>query len=141
VDVNPIPQLGSPAGVFDGPTARGHTFTWAADEARPGLADTDVGVVLSVRSTEGDLSVKTIPGDTQAEFVTVEFQGADVAALWIDGTHELLAAGSAQPVVAERVLIWESGGVQYRLEADVDLAGARELAAWVEGGTDLLQPG
>ncbi len=139
--VDPIPRLGPPAGVFDGPVARGRSYTWPADEAHPGLGGTGVGLVLSVRSTEGELDAKRVAGDTGVEIVTIEYEGAPTTALWIDGAHELVAAGATRPVLAERVLLWEADGVQFRLELDGGLAAVRPIAAAVRGGTDLLQPG
>lgn len=140
ITADPIPLLGPPTAAYDRPVARGRAYTWPADGDRPALPGSDIGTLLSVRSVDGPIDVKTVLHD-DVRVVVVDVDGVPVPALWLDGTHELLAAGAAEPVLAERVLLWQVGGVQYRLESELELTEALRLAAAVEGGTGLLQPG
>lgn len=140
---DPIPGLGAPDAVRDQPD-RGRSYTWEAGQSLPALGDTDIGVVLSVRPGDGDLfsDVKSVGQDVDVEFVIVEVgDEATVLGLWIGGTHELIAGSSAPPVVAERVLLWVADAIEYRLETDLSLAEVLDLAASIQGGTDLLPPG
>lgn len=52
-------------------------------------------------------------------------------ALWVDSPHYLVNAGGEtgpRRLVTGRTLIWSEGGVTYRLESDLSLEEARELA-------------
>ncbi|NOX29492.1 MAG: hypothetical protein GXP35_05510 [Actinobacteria bacterium] len=139
VDVNPIPELGPPSSVIED-DGRRH-YTWVATDDQPPIGNTGLGVVLSVRSIDGEVDLKQPSVDVGAEIGSINVDEVLVAGLWIDGTHEFLAAGSSSPVLAEKVLIWVVEGVQYRLETNLDLAEALAVAEMVHGGTELLPSG
>ena len=138
---NPIPELGPPTAVADVSVARGRRFTWPAGAGLAPLAGSDVGAILSVRVAEGELDLKRLLGDPELEFLTIALDGAELPALWIGSEHEYVAAGTDDPVLADRVLIWVVDGLQYRLEADLPLDEMTALAGATEEGTDLLRPG
>ena len=71
----------------------------------------------------------------------MRYAGIPTIALWIGSDHELVAAGTGGPELSEQVLIWETGGIQYRLEGELPLDRMTELAQEVQGGTELLRPG
>lgn len=140
---DPIPGLGVPDAVLDQPD-RGRSYTWEASQSLPPLANTDIGLVLSVRpGNEGLFSdVKSVGQDVDVDFVLVEVgDESPVTGLWIGGTHELVAGPSSPSVVAERVLLWVADDIEYRLETGLSLAEALDLASSIQGGTDLLPAG
>ncbi len=141
VDADPIPMLGSPVEVADLGVARGRRYTWPADEDLPPLGDTETGLILSVRRAEGPLDVKRVASEAELVMVSIDYAGVPTVGLWIGSDHELITAGSTEPVLSEQVLLWAADGIQYRLEGDLPVDRMQQLAQSVEGGTDLLQPG
>lgn len=139
--IKPFSALDSPVAVIDDGAGRGRSYIWTATTELPALGETDTGLTLSVRLATNDLDLKRVGSDVGVEFVTIDLSDGPVIGLWIDGTHELIAAGTERVVLAERVLLWESGGVQFRLESALSRDDAVELAASIRGGTDLLRPG
>ena len=118
-----VPEaLGPPSGVEVSVDRRVVSMSWTA----PGAG------VVRLDQFDGRLDytfAKTAPG---VEFTTV---GGDFA-MWFDRPHEVqwLAAGvpeqprSSPPRLAGRTLIWQAGGTTLRLEGDLDLLRAREVA-------------
>lgn len=134
-----IPSLGTPASVVDGP-GRTRTYRWPAGEGVPALGDGSVGVQLTVRPGDGEVVTKRVDPAVEIVFVEIPRRSAPTLALWIGAEHEREAPGGA-PELAQRVLVWVDDGVEYRLEADLDLAAVLALAAEIEPGTRLLAPG
>lgn len=139
--LSPLPQLGSPAAVLDTEPAGSRVYLWAASNGRPALSDTGVGVILSVRTISGPLATKRMTAEVGAAPVDFVSSGNAVTGIWIDGDHAFTPGGSTEPLLAGRVLLWTLGTVQYRLEANLDLAAMTELAGQVQGGTNLLPSG
>ena len=154
--VDPVPSLGPPSVAFDHP-ARGRSYAWSATDpgvrglrpAPPPLAGVEWAVVLSVRPVEGaGLAVKQVADAADVSLVEVPTPDGGRTGLWITDRHWLLAAEDAAPALAERVLLWEDGALELRLELAGELPAALALAAEVSaqraaqgGGTDLLPPG
>ena len=96
-------------------------------------SERDVRVVLSQFRGEGLPFVSKLVGpETRLEHVTV--RGARGA--WISGPEHVVLWRDANGRIREEtrrlagsVLLWERGGVTYRLEADVDRAAALEIAS------------
>lgn len=139
--LDPIPRLGPPIGILDVGVARSRSYVWLPDGGHAEIGATGLGVILTARSVDGDAALKRVGGGVGVEFVQIESDRGAVPALWIDGTHEYVADPSSAPVLAERVLVWEVDGVQYRIESSLDLDRVLDLAADVREGTDLLRPG
>jgi hypothetical protein len=83
------------------------------------------GLVLFEFESGGgrDVLKKVTVGKTHVEYVQV---GGEPG-VWIGGRHALYLPGGP-PVAAGRTLIWQHGRVTLRLEADVDLEQALEIA-------------
>ncbi len=141
VALDPLPPLDPPDTTSDLRTGRGRRFGWSAGPDLPPLGGTEVGAVLSVRTVDGALDMKSLFGDELIQDVLLDVDGSPISALWIGASHEYLAADAVGPAVAEQVLLWVVGDVQFRLEADLALDEMIRLAEAVTGGTDLLQPG
>jgi hypothetical protein len=114
--------LGPPSGVEVSADRRVVSMSWTV----PGAG------VVRLDQFDGRLDytfAKTAPG---VEFTTV---GGDFA-MWFDRPHQVqwLAAGvpeqprSSPPRLAGRTLIWQAGETTLRLEGDLDLPRAREIA-------------
>jgi hypothetical protein len=140
-NADPIPALGLPETAFDGSAGRGRSYVWAATDDLLALPGSDLGLVLSVRLTDGVLDGKRVVVDVAIENVLIGSPTGPIRAIWIAGSHDYLAAGTERAVTAERVLLWEVDGLQYRLESRLTLDASVELAQLVVGGTELLQPG
>lgn len=144
---DPIPLLGKPAGAFDLDAVRGRAFVWPAQPGRPELGDSGVGAILTVRSVEGLVGTKRLPGEVAPIEVQLQLDGHRTTSIWIDDDHEFVPAGSDEPALSGRVLIWTSRPatgdlleplLQYRLEANLDQEAMINLAQNVQGGTELL---
>ena len=94
-------------------------------------------MVLSGRGTEPrerhsqvlkPSGTKLVGEDDPVEAVRV----GDADGLWIPAGHVLLGANGT-PTAADRVLLWVSGGTEYRLETNLDKPDAVALATQVEG--------
>lgn len=104
-------------------------------EPRPGIPaaeETGVGVLLAQFPSTLDegLFKKLIDQDVDVDFVRV----GDHEAYWIEGQHELLLLDGSGNIVpdtarlAGNTLIWEVNGITLRLEADIGLRRALEIA-------------
>jgi len=138
--LDPVPFLGPPAGTLDGGVARSRSYFWLPDAGQPEIGDSGFGVIVTARLVGGEVASKRLSGEAGVEFVQIMTSEGVIPALWIGGTHEFVADSAASPVLAERVLVWEVDGVQYRLESSMELGQVLVLAADVREGTDLLRP-
>ncbi len=138
-DADAIPSLGLPGSIIDGP-GRARTFRWPAGDRLPPLTDGAVGAQLTVRPADGEVVTKLVDPAVEIVFVEIPGRREPTMALWIGGEHERSAPGGS-PELAQRVLVWVDSGIEYRLEADLDLAAVLALAAEIEPGTHLLPPG
>ena len=137
--VDVIPSLGAPSSVVDGP-GRARTYRWPAGERLPALADGTTGALLTVRPADGEVVTKRVDPAVEIVFVEIPGRPEPTPALWIGGEHERNVPGGT-PELAQRVLVWVDDGIEYRLEADLDLAAVLALAAEIEPGTRFLGPG
>ena len=129
-----VPEdLGEPAAVYlDRDTEARVSLVY---EPRPGIPEaeeTGVGVLLTqFRSTlDEGLFKKLVDTGVRVSYVNV----AGNNAYWIEGQHELLLVdrfGNVVPDTARlagNTLIWEVDGITLRLEADIGLRKALEIA-------------
>ncbi len=137
--VDVIAGLGRPGAIVDGP-GRARTYRWPASDRLPPLADPSVGAQLTVRPADGEVVTKLVDPAVEIVFVEIPGRSEPTMALWIGGQHERDAPGGS-PELAQQVLVWVDSGIEYRLEADLDLAAVLALAAEIEPGTRLLAPG
>jgi hypothetical protein len=108
---------------------RAAILAWRADERSPELPGTPWGLVV-VELARGDDEV--LVKEVQAFDDTEEVELDGEPAFWIDAPHELLVVtedGAERFRVDGNVLIWEAGGITYRLETPLGLAEALEVAA------------
>lgn len=139
--LNPLPEFGEPSAVRDHLAVRGRSYVWAASAEIPPIGQSQIGIILYIRPVEGPAEGKNVVQGIVFETVPIDTPGGAVPGLWIDDEHLSTRAGSEQPVVADRVLLWVVDDIQYRLEADVGLPAMVEIAESFEGGTELLPPG
>lgn len=139
LDGDVIPSLGPPGSIADGP-GRARTFRWSAGPDLPPLGPGSVGAQLTVRPADSEIVTKRVDPAVEIVFVEIPGRSDPTLALWIGGEHEREAPGGA-PELAQRVLVWVDEGIEYRLEADLDLVAVLALAAEIEPGTRLLPPG
>ena len=139
----PIPRLGAPIEILDDGAAgdRRRSFAWTTNDEFPELGDSGFGVVLTIRSTSGQLDWKSVGAEVEVESVDVVFGGQTTTGLWIPGSHHLLRP-QRLPVQAERVLLWvgPQGQVQYRLETNASKEAVLALAQDVDSTLSLLPP-
>lgn len=117
--------------VVEGPTgAHSVAFVWAPTATSPRIEGTPWGTVLLEISGDDELVLKTV--NRFEDIVTATVDGRRAA--WIPGPHELelqTAAGSHTFSVGGNTLIWERGGITYRLETafgfDEAIAVARSI--------------
>lgn len=125
---SPLPALGEPEKAFR--DERGVTsYVWSATADLPELGRTGWGAILSVRDAG------TAPGDMKLLALDDQVVAVDigrVTGLWIPGEHIVTASGR-EPAIAHHVLLWMDGRQEYRLETELPLEEAVDLAASVEG--------
>ncbi|MGH1489731.1 MAG: hypothetical protein ACRBK7_10105 [Acidimicrobiales bacterium] len=138
--LNPLPSLGQPL-VSDGATASRRSYFWPASEEFPRLIDSEFGVALEVRDLSGPPDLKRLGAQPGSEFITVTVESGETLALWIPFEHQRELDEAAGPTTVDSTLLWTVDELQYRLQASVDLERAVELAAEVQGGTELLAAG
>jgi hypothetical protein len=120
-----VTSLGSPVDAATAATILGRPFALPAGAGPPRLRGRD-GVVSTVLSTEDGpvllaqlrsdelpFVLKKLAAATEVEFVQVAglAQGA-----WLAGAQHVVVGPGAPPRLAGNVLVWEQGGVTYRLE-------------------------
>lgn len=113
------------------------TLVWTGAERLPAAGETGIGLLLSQRPAYGmhDFGEKGIGPDTSLRAVTVEGNPA----LWIEGApHVFTVVDSDDRLVEEsarlaaNALLWESSGVNHRLETTGDLASALAIVDQLE---------
>jgi len=126
-------SLGAPDAVYvDRTTGTRVSLVYEPEPGVPESEETGVGVLLTqFRSTlEEGLFKKLVDQGVKVRFVTVGGRSA----YWIEGRHELLVVDSFGDIVpdtarlAGNTLIWEVDGITLRLEADIGLRQALEIA-------------
>jgi hypothetical protein len=128
--------VGDPAGAYAGRPEGAVTLAWAPSSRLPDVGGTGVGLVISVfpGSTDRAVVEKQLPPGAPAEDVTVDGDPG----FWISGPHVVIyfdAAGRPQPDAARlagNTLLWQHGGVVYRLESALDREAAVALAESLE---------
>jgi hypothetical protein len=128
----PDPSIGPPDVVYL--ADRRLALVWGADPALPGTAVADVGLLLiEINATLDEGMIQKIV-DSGTPVEAIEVDGAP--GYWISGdSHELLFVGPDGAVIpdsrrlANNTLVWTRDGVTYRIEADLELGEALELAA------------
>lgn len=137
-------ELRSPAGAEPGrpetvyiDDAGWVSMIWVGSEALPAAAGSDVAVLLTqFRGPPiGDVGLKQIGPNSSVRYVDVDGE----LAIWIDGVpHTFSLIGEdgelieATTRLAANVLLWDRGGINYRLETTGDLASALEIAERLE---------
>ena len=128
----PDPAIGPPDAAYL--AGRRLALVWGPDPALPGTAVADVGLLLiEIDATVDEGMIQKIV-DSGTHVKAIEVDGA--RGYWISGdSHELLFVGPDGAVtpdsrrLADNTLVWTRHGVTYRLEADLGLEEALELAA------------
>jgi len=117
-------------------SAREVTLLWSPDERLPRTAETGVGLLLSeLRGGLEPAILKKFVG-REARLEEVDVHGA--RGYWISGAPHTLVYRtpdggeiSTQTRLAGNVLLWERGGITYRLESVLDRAAALGIAGSV----------
>jgi hypothetical protein len=102
-------------------------MAWRPSATYPALPGTDWGLVLMAFQGDEETVVKTVQAFEDVHEASVN--GA--SASWIPVPHVLqieTERGSQTFSVRGNVLIWEVGGITYRLETSLDRASALEIA-------------
>ena len=105
----------------------GLLMAWRPSATYPALPGTDWGLVLTAFQGDEETVVKTVQAFEDVHEASVN--GA--SASWIPVPHVLeieTERGSRTFSVRGNVLIWEVGGITYRLETSLDRASALEIA-------------
>ena len=127
------PALGEPDDVRVARTwsgARLAILAWRSAERDLAIPGTRWSTLLMQLPGDDELAVKQVLGGGSVEPATVA--GAD--ALWIGGPHELILMtpeGDVRLRIEANTLIWQRGGITYRLETLLDKPDARALAETV----------
>lgn len=126
-------ELGPPDAIYlDSGTV---SMVWSGAGSLPAAPDTDIGVLLT-QHTSGDIGAfKALPPETTLTEVMVEAGRA----LWIEGAEHTFTILDLEgnPIeetsrLAANVLLWTSGGVDYRLELTGGLDQALTIANSLE---------
>lgn len=113
------------------------TMVWDATPSLPAAGDTGIGLLLTQYAGNGDQEVaeKSIGPETGVQRLTVEGQPA----LWIEGAAHTftLLDPEGNPIqettrLAANVLLWETDGVNHRLETTGDLQNALTIVEKLE---------
>lgn len=129
-----LAEVGTPTAIYleEGPPTVVHA-TWEAGPDLPEVAVTGIGLLLTQfeSGTEQTVFSKELSDSTSVEVTAV----GDDPALWIEGAPHQLTYRPANGIqtrevsrLAANVLIWESNGITYRLESDIDLQPALRIA-------------
>ena len=119
----PATTVGDPDGWLVGDSSA--TAVWRAGEALPEIDGTGLGLLL----TQGPEGAGTLGSVKQAgPDVVVEPAAVKGSfGLWIEGDH-LRTTEGGETALAANVLLWVRGGLEFRLESSLDLAGAMSIA-------------
>src|SRR4051794_6818073 len=103
-------------------------MAWFPDERSPSLAETPWGLVLiEIPGPSDELLVKQVSAFEDTDEITLDGDRA----FWIHAPHELVVVtddAEERFHVEGNVLVWEHGGITYRLETPLGLEAARRLA-------------
>lgn len=128
--------LGPPDGVFLSDTGQ-LTMVWAGTASLPAAGDTGIGLLLTQSAGDGrpEFAEKSIGPDTEMETLIVEGQPA----IWIEGASHTftLLDQDGNPIqettrLAANVLLWETGGVNHRLETTDSLQSSLAVVHTLE---------
>jgi hypothetical protein len=108
-------------------------MAWSATPDLPEIGDTGVGLLITqFRATGTGAFLKRTAPETDVSMVPVS--GAD--GFWLEGAPHLLIQEEDGEIVehqisrlAANVLIWERGGITYRVESNLERAETLEIAA------------
>lgn len=122
---------GAPDAVYLGDTGQ-ITMVWDGTPTLPAAGDTGIGLLLTQSPSGGQIAEKSIGPDTGVQRLSVEGQPA----LWVEGaTHTFtLLDQDGNPIeestrLAANVLLWETNGVNHRLETTGDLQNSLTIVA------------
>lgn len=130
----PLGELGPPDALYldSGGTV---SMVWKGSDALPADADTGIAILLTQSEGEARRAVKGVGPSTLVEIVPVD----GGAGLWIEGAPHAftLTDSDGNPSeettrLAANVLLWEAGGLDYRLELTGDLNQAITVAESLE---------
>jgi hypothetical protein len=133
-DLKTLGNLGPPDEIYvreDRPGAK-VSFVYGATADLPRTAETRVGAVFSqFPASEVDVAVKKVTGE--AEVIPVIVAGA--SGYWLGGGPHVVSyvdpegrVGADQVRLAGNTLLWQRGGIVYRLESALGMDSAIELA-------------
>ncbi|GAA4371288.1 hypothetical protein [Nocardioides caricicola] len=118
--VHTLTALGEPDGVEVSPDRRIVSMSWTTEDG-----------VVRLDQLDGRLDFSMAKRAPDVTFVTVSGGGA----LWFDDPHEVWVLGDPEahaPRLAGHTLIWPAGATTLRLEGEVDLRTAIEIAESAE---------
>ena len=133
------PRLGQPDAMYlaSGGNGQRVSAVWRPRAGLPALGRHDVGAILTVLpggTAAGDAANKLLSMETSVELVEL----GDGAAYWLSGApHTVIFTRPDGEIAVEdvrlagNVLLWQVDGRVLRLEADVDLPRALEIAGSV----------
>lgn len=112
------------------------TMVWGGTPTLPAAGDTGIGLLFTQNTMGGgQIAEKSIGPDTGVQRLTVEGQPA----LWVEGaTHTFtLLDKDGNPIeettrLAANVLLWETNGVNHRLETTGDLQSSLAIVETLE---------
>ena len=116
--------LGPPDGVFTVQPDERVALAWLPREGTPRIPGTPWGAVLMEFHGDETRAVKEVASETSIRQVDV--RGA--RGYWLTGPHTLLLVGDKSLRITGNVLLWERGGVTFRLESLLPRAQAVRLA-------------
>lgn len=133
-------SLGPPAAAFvDQPVEGAVTLVWAPADGYPEVDESGVGVLLTGLAGGVDRALLQKQVGLGVAIDTARVDGAP--AYWLHGAlHELYVLDADGDVVldasrlAANTLLWENGGVTFRLESTLDRASALALAEALNAG-------
>jgi hypothetical protein len=119
--------------IVEGPTGqRSVAFAWLPSTNYPRIQGTPWGLIVLEIPGDDELVLKTV--NAFEDMITTVVDGRPAA--WIPAPHELqlqTRVGSQTFSVAGNVLIWERGGVTYRIETALGFDAATALAGSIRG--------
>jgi hypothetical protein len=119
--------------IVEGPTGRRSVaFAWSPSTTYPQIEGTPWGLIVLEIPGDDELVLKSVNSFENIVPTVVDGRRAG----WIPATHELelrTAIGAHTFSVGGNVLIWERGGVTFRLETALGLDAATALAESISG--------
>ncbi len=129
--------LGEPDAVFVRRDVEGGevSLVWEQEPGLPASEHTDAGAILTqFRGSPDPVSFKKVSVESDVTYLMIDGRNA----FFLDGAPHLVvrapsgARRELPPRFAGNTLLWDGGAVTYRLEADVTLARAREIASSID---------